>query len=142
MSAQRPKSILRNSYSSPNAPSPLPDVLSHLVIRKIKSVLRRLHWRFEDQIDIDQIQDIINSKDLESSRLVQNPRQFYSLGESLSSHCLIGVFGAPIRDVYAHASMPTVIGGFQHQLPIVVVACVEELYRIGVDYSSVFNLTL
>jgi hypothetical protein len=78
MSTQRPKSILRNSYSSPNTPSPLPNVLSHLVIRKIKLVLHRLHWRFEDQIDMDQIQDMVNMNDLESSKLVQISRQLSS----------------------------------------------------------------
>lgn len=39
------------------------------------------------------------------------------------------IFGAPLRQVSAYASTTAVVGGLQHTLPIVVYACVEELYR-------------
>ncbi|KIY68127.1 hypothetical protein CYLTODRAFT_267864 [Cylindrobasidium torrendii FP15055 ss-10] len=39
------------------------------------------------------------------------------------------IFGAPLRQVSAYASTTAVVGGLQHTLPIVVYACVEQLYR-------------
>ncbi|KAF9013758.1 hypothetical protein BDZ89DRAFT_1046650 [Hymenopellis radicata] len=39
------------------------------------------------------------------------------------------VFGAPLRQVAVYASTVTILGGLEHELPIVVYSCVEELYR-------------
>jgi hypothetical protein len=42
-----------------------------------------------------------------------------------------GVIGAPLRDVLIHASTTITIGEHQHDVPTLVVACVEELTRTG-----------
>lgn len=41
------------------------------------------------------------------------------------------VLGEPLRKVSIYASTTMVLGGREHDLPIIVVSCVEELYRTG-----------
>ncbi|PBK66431.1 hypothetical protein ARMSODRAFT_1006151 [Armillaria solidipes] len=41
----------------------------------------------------------------------------------------MSIFGAPLRQVSMYASTAAILGGFEHELPIVVYSCVEELYR-------------
>ncbi|KAJ3748333.1 hypothetical protein DFH05DRAFT_1539706 [Lentinula detonsa] len=48
----------------------------------------------------------------------------------------LGVFGFPLRQIALYASTKAVLGGFEHNLPIVVFACVEELYRSGISTPS------
>ncbi|KAJ3995253.1 hypothetical protein F5050DRAFT_339004 [Lentinula boryana] len=45
----------------------------------------------------------------------------------------LGVFSFPLRQIALYASTKAVLGGFEHNLPIVVFACVEELYRSGIS---------
>ncbi|KAE9400257.1 hypothetical protein BT96DRAFT_657070 [Gymnopus androsaceus JB14] len=54
----------------------------------------------------------------------------------VSSSGPTGVFGIPLRQVSLYASTKAVLGGFEHDLPIVVFACVEELYRSGISTPS------
>ena len=46
------------------------------------------------------------------------------------------MFGFSLRQIALYASTRAVLGGFEHDLPIVVFACVEELYRSGMELSS------
>ncbi|KAF9073161.1 hypothetical protein BDP27DRAFT_1318982 [Rhodocollybia butyracea] len=48
----------------------------------------------------------------------------------------VGVFGFPLRQISLYASTKAILGGFEHDLPIVVFACVEELYRSGISTPS------
>ena len=41
------------------------------------------------------------------------------------------VFGKLIREASIYSSTMMVLGGREHELPIVIVNCVEELYRTG-----------
>ncbi|KAK0205370.1 hypothetical protein DFS33DRAFT_1327780 [Desarmillaria ectypa] len=41
----------------------------------------------------------------------------------------MNIFGVPLRQVSMYASTTAILGGFEHELPIVVYSCVEELYR-------------
>jgi hypothetical protein len=43
----------------------------------------------------------------------------------------LGVFGGLVHDIFVRASLPTTVSGFQHELPIVFVACVKELVPIS-----------
>ena len=52
-------------------------------------------------------------------------------GRGLSASASTGTFGAPVSVAVKCASMSTVLGGFQHPIPWVVYACVEELNRTG-----------
>ncbi|KAM5545213.1 hypothetical protein V8D89_001324 [Ganoderma adspersum] len=50
-----------------------------------------------------------------------------------------GTFGAPVSVAVKCASMSTVLGGFQHPIPWVVYACVEELNRTGIYQPGLFR---
>ncbi|KAK0469110.1 uncharacterized protein EV420DRAFT_1492550 [Desarmillaria tabescens] len=41
----------------------------------------------------------------------------------------MNIFGVPLRQVSMYASTAAILGGLEHELPIVVYSCVEELYR-------------
>lgn len=43
----------------------------------------------------------------------------------------LDVIGAQLEDVILYASTPMLIGDYQHHLPVVVAACVEELTKTG-----------
>ncbi|KLO11347.1 Rho GTPase activation protein [Schizopora paradoxa] len=49
------------------------------------------------------------------------------------------VFGHPLYLTQLYASCVACMGGFQHDLPIVVYACVEELYRTGMTTPGLFR---
>ncbi|KIK56296.1 hypothetical protein GYMLUDRAFT_47284 [Collybiopsis luxurians FD-317 M1] len=57
-------------------------------------------------------------------------------GAIINSSAPPGVFGIPLRQISLYASTKAVLGGFEHDLPIVVFACVEELYRSGISTPS------
>ncbi|KAJ6619941.1 hypothetical protein B0H10DRAFT_2216491 [Mycena sp. CBHHK59/15] len=44
------------------------------------------------------------------------------------------VFGTSLREATTHASTATVLGGYEHDLPIVVFRCVQELCRHGMHH--------
>ena len=54
------------------------------------------------------------------------------------------VLGEPLRKASIYASTTMVLGGREHDLPIIVVSCIEELYRTGKQqiYFSCNPLTL
>ncbi|KAI5120816.1 hypothetical protein M0805_003212 [Coniferiporia weirii] len=49
------------------------------------------------------------------------------------------VFGQPLSLTRMYASCVSSMAGFQHDLPIVVYACVEELYRTGMTVPGLFR---
>ncbi|RXW25698.1 hypothetical protein EST38_g128 [Candolleomyces aberdarensis] len=49
------------------------------------------------------------------------------------------VFGVPLRKSGIYASTSVLLGGRELELPIVVVSCVEELYRTGLYQPSLFH---
>lgn len=49
------------------------------------------------------------------------------------------VLGEPLRKTSIYASMTMVLGGREHELPIIVVGCIEELYRTGIYQSNLFR---
>jgi hypothetical protein len=50
-----------------------------------------------------------------------------------------GVFGVSLHKVSLFASTTAILGGHQHDLPIVVFACIEELYRTGIHQKGLFH---
>ena len=66
--------------------------------------------------------------DPRSAGRVQTQRE---RGRGLNVSASTGTFGAPVSVAVKCASMSTVLGGFQHPIPWVVYACVEELNRTG-----------
>jgi hypothetical protein len=51
----------------------------------------------------------------------------------------VSVFGVPLRKSGIYASTSVLLGGRELELPIVVVSCVEELYRTGLYQPSLFH---
>ncbi|KAH9925878.1 uncharacterized protein BXZ73DRAFT_78860 [Epithele typhae] len=49
------------------------------------------------------------------------------------------IFGAPVSVAIRRSSMVTVLGGYQHPIPWVVYACVEELNRTGIYQPGLFR---
>lgn len=44
---------------------------------------------------------------------------------------MIGLYGVPVRQAALYASITSVMGKHEHQLPVVVYACIEQLRRNG-----------
>lgn len=65
---------------------------------------------------------------------------FYFSSPDLSSRVLPVVFSEPLHKASIYASSSVVLGGREHDLPIVVVGCVEELYRTGVSLNCLPDL--
>ncbi|KAF8809756.1 Rho GTPase activation protein [Phlegmacium glaucopus] len=61
-----------------------------------------------------------------------NSSQSYPRGERV-------VLGEPVRKASIYASTAMVLGGREHELPILVVSCIEELYRTGMYQSNLFR---
>ncbi|PIL26630.1 hypothetical protein GSI_11296 [Ganoderma sinense ZZ0214-1] len=59
--------------------------------------------------------------------------------EGAAESTRIRTFGAPVSVAVNCASMSTVLGGFQHPIPWVVYACVEELNRTGIYQPGLFR---
>jgi hypothetical protein len=49
------------------------------------------------------------------------------------------IFGVPLNESVLRAPATAILGGYRHDLPLVVFLCVEELYRTG--KSANFILT-
>ncbi|KDR82056.1 hypothetical protein GALMADRAFT_240517 [Galerina marginata CBS 339.88] len=49
------------------------------------------------------------------------------------------VLGESLRKASIYSTTPMVLGGREHELPIVVVNCVEELYRTGIYQPNLFR---
>lgn len=41
------------------------------------------------------------------------------------------IFGIPLNESVLRAPATAILGGYRHDLPLVVFLCVEELYRTG-----------
>ncbi|KAI0291227.1 hypothetical protein B0F90DRAFT_387327 [Multifurca ochricompacta] len=49
------------------------------------------------------------------------------------------IFGVPLNESVLHAPATAILGGYRHDLPLVVFLCVEELYRTGIYKSGLFR---
>ncbi|KAH9055393.1 Rho GTPase activation protein, partial [Lactarius vividus] len=49
------------------------------------------------------------------------------------------VFGVPLNESVLRAPATAILGGFRHDLPLVIFLCVEELYRTGIYKSGLFR---
>ncbi|OCH85917.1 hypothetical protein OBBRIDRAFT_838570 [Obba rivulosa] len=101
------------------------------VLRSLVKVLRAEGKQIRDYIEIE---DMLEAKEREArereNRLMETkipPEEFR-------------VFGAPLKDAVFYTSTPTVLGGYQHELPNVVFTCIEELYRTGIYQPGLFRI--
>jgi hypothetical protein len=49
------------------------------------------------------------------------------------------IFGVPLNESVLRAPATAILGGYRHDLPLVVFLCVEELYRTGIYKSGLFR---
>ncbi|KII87024.1 hypothetical protein PLICRDRAFT_242460 [Plicaturopsis crispa FD-325 SS-3] len=110
-------------------PSYMPRENAQWLIRALDVVLRSNQMRLIDHFDL---KDIAASQKREAEYL-RTRDQAVRIGTS--EH----VFGETLEYACLYASAPTTFGNYQHDLPIVVVACVEELYRTGLYQHGLFR---
>ncbi|KAI9460344.1 Rho GTPase activation protein [Russula earlei] len=49
------------------------------------------------------------------------------------------IFGVPLNESVLRSPATAILGGYRHDLPLVVFLCVEELYRTGIYKSGLFR---
>jgi hypothetical protein len=58
----------------------------------------------------------------------------------------VDIFGVPLNESVLRAPATAILGGYRHDLPLVVFLCVEELYRTGTSPNfirrTLFRLTI
>lgn len=67
--------------------------------------------------------------------VVKLVRDLYLLCIELYGLYLVADFATSIDECPVHEFTSTTIRGYQHELPAVVFACIEELYRTGSSIS-------
>ncbi|KAJ7600491.1 hypothetical protein C8J56DRAFT_1156850 [Mycena floridula] len=127
---------IRGSISQPTAPvliKPGPRPFSkpdpRLLIRHMKSILGPETVQIQEAL----IDDLcaLHERELmekEEKEALKSRKQQGNLG--------LSVFGSPLRQVSMYACTTVLLGDYEHDLPILVFACVEELYRLGLSSSA------
>ena len=110
----------------------------HAPVRDVLNVDELLALHDRDPMQDFQRDTPCNTADLRTSLALPQPTVF-------THHSFIrlpGVFGMPLHQVAVYASTTALVGGRKHNLPIVVFACVEELYRTGMQETTIELLLL
>ncbi|CAL1707764.1 unnamed protein product [Somion occarium] len=125
-------------------PFPFPDL--ELVMKSLKQALKKEGRRIEDFLEVD---DIIegkcwdttevdglkdNSKLLDRKHRIQTAERRWREMER-QYH----VFGSPLKNVSKRASTMVPVYGYRHQVPLIVVACVEQLYNCGMNHPRLLQ---
>jgi len=66
-------------------------------------------------------------------------RRFGACQRAGTDPCFSDIFGVPLNESVLRASATAILGGYRHDLPLVVFLCVEELYRTG-EYELSMDL--
>ncbi|KAI0359504.1 Rho GTPase activation protein [Trametes cingulata] len=98
------------------------------VLRSLRDALDLQGLSLEDCLDV---QAVFERWDTLSDRA--------GLGRSEAVAVHHKAFGSPVGMAVKCASMSTVLGGYQHHIPWVVYACVEELNRTGIYQPGLFR---
>lgn len=115
----------------PQAPRPKP----HILYPRLDKLVRREKHRAMDHICFDE--DVLELY-REEGELREKLREKHR-GKAEKRDPKFQVIGAPLRDVLIHASSTINIGEHQHDVPTLVVACVEELTRTGIYQQGLFR---
>ncbi|GBE80922.1 predicted protein [Sparassis crispa] len=111
------------------------------VLKSLSKLLQRQGQRLQDYIEVEEL--------LEDKEREEKDRQ--AIARRLQSLLLDGpqngdgkdtkfrVFGASLREAATYAPTTAVLCGYQHNLPTVVYACIEELYRTGIYQQGLFR---
>ncbi|KAG2102847.1 uncharacterized protein F5147DRAFT_639100 [Suillus discolor] len=126
---REPKTLL--DRGKPYAPRPKP----HILYPRLDKLVRREKHRAMDHISFDE--DVMEMY-REEGDLREKLREKRK-GGAEKRDPKFRVIGAPLRDVLIHASSTITIGEHQHDVPTLVVACVEELTRTGIYQQGLFR---
>lgn len=126
---REPKMVV--DRGKPHAPRPKP----HILYPRLDKLVRREKHRAMDHISYDE--DVLELY-REEGNLREKLREKRK-GRVEKRDPKFHVIGAPLRDVLIHASSTITIGDHQHDVPTLVVACVEELTRTGIYQQGLFR---
>ncbi|KIJ09994.1 hypothetical protein PAXINDRAFT_172261, partial [Paxillus involutus ATCC 200175] len=107
--------------------------LSHMY-RRLDTLARRSNHRAMDYLSLEDV-GAMYKHDNQLREQLRRKRSERIQDKDPSFHAI----GTPLEDVLLYASTSIAIGDFQHDLPIVVVACVEELTKTGIYQSGLFR---
>ncbi|TFK25393.1 hypothetical protein FA15DRAFT_703798 [Coprinopsis marcescibilis] len=108
--------------------------------RSVLAALSSAGYRsqLESQFDLHELMIIheLDERDVERRITLRSESQ---LGGRGAPGRYEEVFGVPLNQCSMYASAPVVLGGHEMELPVVVVSCVEELYRHGLSEPHLFK---
>ncbi|CAK5267744.1 unnamed protein product [Mycena citricolor] len=135
-SIRRPRAMTVPNGRPPAGPSPPPSpsarALKNLdpkpLLRSLNALLDPKTQRIPDFLDVDHILALYERDMMERDQRDAIKRQVRAERAEgrISGHDLT-VFGTSLREATMYASTVAVLGGCEHDLPIVVVSCVKEL---------------
>ncbi|KAF7789295.1 hypothetical protein EIP86_000239 [Pleurotus ostreatoroseus] len=98
-------------------------------------------WEEEEETLVDCVRDRIDDEDGQDGvwRLDRKSRQMKQQALRDKTHKAGNTFGAHVQDLPTTAMTRVSIGGYAHVVPLVVNACVEELYRTGAYKPHLFR---
>lgn len=106
-----------------------------LIVSTLELVLLDSQKKPADVLDIYELLGMhqLDQLDFEEREIARaNTSQTHPRGEPV-------VLGEPLRKTSIYASMTMVLGDREHELPIIVVSCIEELYRTGIYQPNLFR---
>ncbi|KAG1731813.1 Rho GTPase activation protein [Suillus paluster] len=118
----------------PQAPRPKP----HILYPRLDKLVRREKHRAMDHISFDEDVLELYREEGELREKLREKRRGKAEKRDPKFR-LFYVIGAPLRDVLIHASSMITMGEHQHDIPTLVVACVEELTRTGIYQQGLFR---
>ncbi|KAG2338288.1 hypothetical protein BDR05DRAFT_1043359 [Suillus weaverae] len=124
-----PKTLVDRGKPYPPRPKP------YILYPRLDKLVRREKHRAMDHVSFDE--DVLEMY-REEGDLREKLREKRK-GGAEKRDPKFHVIGAPLRDVLIHASSTITIGEHQHDVPTLVVACVEELTRTGIIQQGLFR---
>ncbi|KIK79935.1 hypothetical protein PAXRUDRAFT_159955 [Paxillus rubicundulus Ve08.2h10] len=113
---------------------PVPKMKPGHMYRRLDALARRSNHRAMDYLSLEDV-GAMHKRDDQLREQLRRKRSERMQDRDSSFHAI----GTPLEDVLLYASASIAIGDFQHDLPIVVVACVEELTKTGIYQSGLFR---
>ncbi|KAJ8094083.1 hypothetical protein PM082_023291 [Marasmius tenuissimus] len=103
-----------------------------IVIQHLRNLLAQDGLEWSEYLQID---DLIALHEREIMEGAHRPKHHQN---KLAEDDTLSVFGTPLRQTSLFASTKAIFGGYEHDLPILVFSCVEELHRQGISTTSSF----
>ncbi|KAF9218737.1 hypothetical protein BS17DRAFT_790792 [Gyrodon lividus] len=113
---------------------PVPKIKPSQMYRRLDALARRSTHRAMDYLSFEDVAAMYKS-DNQLREQLRRKRSERLQDRDPNFHAI----GAPLEDVLLYASTSIVIGDYQHDLPTVVVACVEELTKTGIYQNGLFR---